>query len=254
MNKKYLESSEFYSKRFDNFSTLIIIPVALVIIVFFIISFFCKKEIAIDGFGSIEPLEGVQVIQSTSSKLIRKNYLKENKIVHKNDTLIIYDKGINSSKTMHLKQQKLDLVSKKNKIISKQFGIVHMNEQFENNNYIPVGSEIAKIYPLIDSKKRIEIKSYIPSSDISSVKTGQKLRFKITRNIPKPIIIIGKIKEISVAPIIVNKSSVYIVAATANISKLNSKCVRYGMVGSTSIITGKETFFNYYKNKLLSAR
>lgn len=43
MEDKFLESSEFYSARFRNFSTMIIIPFTILLLAVVIFSFFGKK-------------------------------------------------------------------------------------------------------------------------------------------------------------------------------------------------------------------
>lgn len=358
MDKKYLESSEFYSKRFNNFSTLIIIPMALIVLAFFIFSFFGKREITIEGMGTIEPKQAVPVIQSSSANIIKQNYLHEGQLVKKNDVLLTYNSSTNEHKLEYYEQQKndfkaqkrsLDLlknsinknqdlftsddnfgyrcllkdylaqrsvlltenkqigkqtkdtttntnyaiqenndklaslqmqelekvnqeqienhqkaqelaanikdlidVSKTNAIKAPKTGVLHINEQYQNNQYIPTGTEIAEVYPILIHQQTIQLKSYISTADISSVKKGQKIRFKITRNIPKPIVITGTIKNISVSPISIGKESAYLVKSSAKISTRTSRLLHYGMVGTTSIITGKKTFFDYYKDKLLN--
>ena len=353
MDKKYLESSEFYSKRFNNFSTLIIIPMALIVLAFFIFSFFGKREITIEGMGTIEPKQAVPVIQSSSANIIKQNYLHEGRLVKKHDVLLTYNSSTNEHKLNYYEQQKndfrtqkrnLDLlknsikqnqdlftsddnfgyrsllkdylaqrsalltenkqikdttntnyaiqenndklaslqmqelekvdqeqvenrqkaqelaanikdlidVSKTNAIKAPKTGVLHINEQYQNNQYIPAGTEIAEIYPILNHQQTIQLKSYISTADISSVKKGQKIRFKITRNIPKPIVITGTIKNISVSPISIGKESAYLVKSSAKISTRTSRLLHYGMVGTTSIITGKKTFFDYYKDKLLN--
>ena len=353
MDKKYLESSEFYSKRFNNFSTLIIIPMALIVLAFFIFSFFGKREITIEGMGTIEPKQAVPVIQSSSANIIKQNYLHEGRLVKKHDVLLTYNSSTNEHKLNYYEQQKndfrtqkrnLDLlknsikqnqdlftsddnfgyrsllkdylaqrsalltenkqikdttntnyaiqenndklaslqmqelekvdqeqvenrqkiqelavdikdlvyVSKTNTIKAPKNGVLHINEQYQNNQYIPAGTEIAEIYPILNHQQTIQLKSYVSTTDISSVKKGQPIRFKITRNVPKPIVITGTIKSISISPINIGKGTAYLIKSSASISSKTSKLLHYGMVGSTSIITGKKTFFDYYKDKLLN--
>ena len=358
MDKKYLESSEFYSKRFNNFSTLIIIPMALIVLAFFIFSFFGKREITIEGMGTIEPKQAVPVIQSSSANIIKQNYLHEGRLVEKHDVLLTYNSSTNKHKLDYYEQQKNDFktqkrnlallknsikqnqdlftsddnfgyrsllkdylaqrsalltenkqigkqtknittntnyaiqenndklaslqmqelekvdqeqienrhkiqelavnikdsvdVSKTNTIKAPKSGVLHINEQYQDTQYIPAGTEIAKIYPILNHQQTIQLKSYVSTTDISSVKKGQSIRFKITRNVPKPIIITGTIKSISVSPINIAKGTAYVVKSTAKVTKKTSKLLRYGMIGTTSIITGKKTFFDYYKDKLLN--
>lgn len=352
MEKKYLESSEFYSKRFSNFSTIIIIPTALILLFTLLFLFFCKKEITVDGIGLLESKQKVLVIQSSSSNPVKKNYLKEGKKVHKNDTLLTYNsaieqdelnyyirqkkllneqkkslvllkKGIlhncdffelddafgyraelkdylaqraaistsddivspnNSSsvvkkknlRLISLQMQKLNKVDKEQieieqqlqkisaniketrnissayKIKAPKTGILHINDEYSNAQYIPIGSKIAEVYPLLNNKKTIQIKAYISPAKISSVKKGQKLRFKITHNTPKPIFINSKVKEVGIAPINIKKTQAYIVIASARVPSSINKILKYNVTGTVSIITGEETLINYCKDIIIN--
>ncbi|AVW00370.1 HlyD family secretion protein, partial [Lactiplantibacillus plantarum] len=49
MRKDLLESGEFYGIRFQNFSTLLIIPVTLLLIGTILFSLVAKREIVING-------------------------------------------------------------------------------------------------------------------------------------------------------------------------------------------------------------
>lgn len=77
MDKKFLESGEFYSARFQNFSTLIIMPITFLLIAVILFSLIGKREITINGTGDIEPQETVPVIQATLNSSIKNNYLLE---------------------------------------------------------------------------------------------------------------------------------------------------------------------------------
>lgn len=361
MNQKYLESSEFYSKRFNNFSTLIIIPATLAVLAFLFFSLVGKREIIIEGVGLIEPEQEVPVVQSSSANVIKKNNLKEGKLVHQGEVLLTYNTSSDQNKLKYYEQQKSDLqvqkdalqklkqgikqnknvfvngdnygycallkdylaqrevlvrennqinrhkikgnpnssdandaikendakidslqmqelrkadqeqienqqklqevrvniknltdISKANRIKAPKSGVIHLNEQFKNTQYIPVGSEIAEIYPILEKQNYIQLKSYVSTADISSVKKGQKIRFKVIRNVPKPIIITATIKSISVSPVNVDKGEAYLVISTGKASKSTRKLLKYGMVGQTTIITGKKTFFDFYRDKLLN--
>ncbi|WEV40252.1 HlyD family efflux transporter periplasmic adaptor subunit [Lactobacillus sp. ESL0681] len=362
MDQKYLESSEFYTKRFNNFSTMIIIPMALIIVVVLAFSFWGQKEITIAGMGTIEPKHAAAVVQSSSTNVIKRNLLHEGKLVKRGELLLVYNasadqhkqqyykqqqsnlqqqqtslnllkQGIsqnqdvfttddeygyrailkdylaqrqivltqneqanqqhkdhhqskkdtdyqlqeNNSKLDSLQMQELEKVSqqlvdnrqklqevaanidnltdqaKTYRIKAPKSGVLHINDQYQKAQYIPAGSEVAQIYPVLQKQTELQLKSYVSTADISSVKRGQKIRFKITRNVPKPVIITGKIKQISVSPVNIDKQqTAYVVTSTAQVSPATRKLLKYGMVGSTSIITGKRSFFNYYKDKLLN--
>ncbi|VTS35269.1 transport protein ComB [Streptococcus pseudoporcinus] len=83
MNEDLLESSEYYQKRYHNFSTLIIIPIFSLLIFLGFFFIFMKKEITIKSVGTIKPVKIIEKIQSTSDNLVIKNNLEENRSVKK---------------------------------------------------------------------------------------------------------------------------------------------------------------------------
>ena len=54
---------------------------------------------------------------------------------------------------------------------------------------IPIGTPIAEIYPSLKSETKVNLTSYIPSTQISGMKVGQKVRFTVQQNLPKPEIL-----------------------------------------------------------------
>lgn len=377
MEDKFLESSEFYSARFRNFSTMIIIPFTILLLAIVIFSFFGKKEITIQGAGTLEALGNNPVIQSTVNSPIEKNYLKEGKYVKKGDTLLVYnnmsiqDKGklynsqkeildrqlaalnllkqgvqdnhdsfgeddefgyrndlksylqqrntyltentmiqdkskndkakqssinnelkkqgasstsiaefdsskynieINNQKMSDLQSSKLSSIdqeiikikqniselnanidennntNREYKVKAVRDGILHINDEYSESHYISAGANLAQILPILKNQKTLKVKAYISTADISSIKVGQKVRFKVTRNVPKPIILTGKIYKISISPVEIGKENYYQIEAT------NKDLLKYGMQGRMVVVTGKTTFFEYYKNKLFNIK
>ena len=381
MEDKFLESSEFYSARFRNFSTMIIIPFTILLLAVVIFSFFGKKEITIQGAGTLEALGNNPVIQSTVNSPIEKNYLKEGKYVKKGDTLLVYnnvsiqDKGklynsqkeildrqlaalnllkqgvqdnhdsfgeddefgyrndlksylqqrntyltentmiqdkskndkakqssinnelkkqggsatsiadfdsskydidINNQKMSDLQSSKLSSIdqeiikikqniselnanidennntNREYKLKAVRDGILHINDEYSESHYISAGANLAQILPILKNQKTLKVKAYISTVDISSIKVGQKVRFKVTRNVPKPIILTGKIYKISISPVEIGKENYYQIEAKTDIQNTNRDLLKYGMQGQMVVITGKTTFFEYYKDKLFN--
>lgn len=381
MEDKFLESSEFYSARFRNFSTMIIIPFTILLLAVVIFSFFGKKEITIQGAGTLEALGNNPVIQSTVNSPIEKNYLKEGKYVKKGDTLLVYnnvniqDKGklynsqkeildrqlaalnllkqgvqdnhdsfgeddefgyrndlksylqqrntyltentmiqdkskndkakqssinnelkkqggsatsiadfdsskydidINNQKMSDLQSSKLSSIdqeiikikqniselnanidennntNREYKVKAVRDGILYINDEYSESHYISAGANLAQILPILKNQKTLKIKAYISTADISSIKVGQKVRFKVTRNVPKPIILTGKIHKISISPVEIGKENYYQIEAKTDIQNTNRDLLKYGMQGQMVVITGKTTFFEYYKDKLFN--
>lgn len=383
MEDKFLESSEFYSARFRNFSTMIIIPFTILLLAVVIFSFFGKKEITIQGAGTLEALGNNPVIQSTVNSPIEKNYLKEGKYVKKGDTLLVYnnvsiqDKGklynsqkeildrqlaalnllkqgvqdnhdsfgeddefgyrndlksylqqrntyltentmiqdkskndkakqssinnelkkqgasstsiaefdsskynieINNQKMSDLQSSKLSSIdqeiikikqniselnanidennntNREYKLKAVRDGILHINDEYSESHYISAGANLAQILPILKNQKTLKVKAYISTVDISSIKVGQKVRFKVTRNVPKPIILTGEIYKISISPVEIGKENYYQIEAKTDIENTNKDLLKYGMQGRMVVITGKTTFFEYYKNKLFNIK
>ena len=56
MDAKDYESTEFYSYKFKNFSTMIIVPAALLVFLMFNGSFFAIRQSTVSSVGVIEPV------------------------------------------------------------------------------------------------------------------------------------------------------------------------------------------------------
>lgn len=90
MDPKFLQSAEFYRRRYHNFATLLIVPLVCLIIFLVIFLCFAKKEITVISTGEVAPTKVVDVIQSYSDSSIIKNNLDNNAAVEKGDVLIEY--------------------------------------------------------------------------------------------------------------------------------------------------------------------
>ena len=105
MNPKLFQSAEFYHRRYHNFATLLIIPVALLAVFLFSFSLICQKEITITTIGSLRPTEIIDVVQSTSNNAVLINNLAENKVVKKGDLLIQYSDKLEDSQLNAIQTQ-----------------------------------------------------------------------------------------------------------------------------------------------------
>lgn len=453
LDKRFLESSEFYNSRYNNFSTILIVPMTVLLIGVVGFSLFAKREITVTGIGTLEATQLVPTIQATANSAIKKNYLSEGKYVKKGQTLLVYNNVLNRNKLKlyqqqlkqsqrqsialktlkegitanqdsfkqddsfgyramlqsYLKQRQiyqtenqmlaqkesstknkqanliqteqqvvdrnnsnlqayqnlytainqgkgyassakysyiyqeyksklsnLNAVSDKSELkdetlsdIQEQIdslqdsvasakvqveelqdfdstnfsvttnnqkiqtlqddqlntvaqdlikvqqslkeinnnittlksenreytvtapktGVLHIDNEYQGTKYVSSGTVIASVYPILRKQKFLEIRSYISTTDISAIKIGQNIRFKISRNVPKSIVINGRINKISVSPITVNHGSYYVITSRAKITNQKKNVLKYGMSGNLSVITGKKTFFNYYKDK-----
>ena len=90
MHLEFLESTEFYNRRYHNFSSRVIFPMSLLVVFMFGFAMFAEKEISLSSKATVEPSRIIANIQSTSNRRMVVNYLEENKQVQRGDLLIQY--------------------------------------------------------------------------------------------------------------------------------------------------------------------
>ena len=90
MYLEFLESAEFYNRRYHNFSSRVIFPMSLLVVFMFGFAMFAEKEISLSSKATVEPSRIIANIQSTSNRRMVVNYLEENKQVQQGDLLVQY--------------------------------------------------------------------------------------------------------------------------------------------------------------------
>lgn len=90
MSFEFLESAEFYNRRYHNFSIRVIFPMSLLVVFLFGFSMFAEKEISLTSKATVEPSRIIANIQSTSNRRMVANYLEGNKQVQQGDLLVQY--------------------------------------------------------------------------------------------------------------------------------------------------------------------
>ena len=90
MHLDFLESVEFYNRRYHNFSSRVIFPMSLLVVFTFGFAMFAEKEISLSSKATVEPSRIIANIQSTSNRRMVVNYLEENKQVQRGDLLVQY--------------------------------------------------------------------------------------------------------------------------------------------------------------------
>ncbi|ORJ28119.1 competence pheromone export protein ComB [Streptococcus oralis] len=93
MKPEFLESAEFYHRRYHNFSSRVILPMSLLLVFLLGFAVFAEKEISLSTRATVEPSRIIANIQSTSNQRIVANYLEENKLVKQGDLLVQYQQG-----------------------------------------------------------------------------------------------------------------------------------------------------------------
>lgn len=90
MHLEFLESAEFYNRRYHNFSSRVIFTMSLLVVFTFGFAMFAEKEISLSSKATVEPSRIIANIQSTSNRRMVVNYLEENKQVQRGDLLVQY--------------------------------------------------------------------------------------------------------------------------------------------------------------------
>ncbi|MEX2784866.1 bacteriocin secretion accessory protein [Streptococcus sp. H49] len=134
MYEELLESSEFYQKRYHNFSTRLILPVFGLLVFFVIFLIFMKKEITLQSTATIEPVKVLSQIQSTSNNKIKTNNLSENATVKEGDLLIEYASEIESVQKENAEQQLESLNQQKSQLELLKTSIENDSNQFDRED------------------------------------------------------------------------------------------------------------------------
>ena len=116
MQSEFLESAEFYNRRYHNFSSYVIFPSFILFLFLLLFSIFAQKEISLTAGATVEPARIIATIQSSSNSKIVANHLAENKFVKQGDLLVQYQEGAEAvqaenyaSQLEILKDQKVQL-------------------------------------------------------------------------------------------------------------------------------------------------
>lgn len=111
--------------------------------------------------------------------------------------------------------------------------------------------DAVNLMPMIAAKKQVKIITYVPSNKVSAIKKGQTINFSVPTGDGLTSRLIGKVREIGVYPVNINKQSGYEIISTA---KINDENVKYGMQGNATILTGSSTYFEYFLDKILNKK
>ena len=93
MQSEFLESAEFYNRRYHNCSSRVIVPMSLLLVFLLGFATVAEKEMSLSTRATIEPSRILANIQSTSNNRIIANHLEENKLVKKGELLVQYQEG-----------------------------------------------------------------------------------------------------------------------------------------------------------------
>lgn len=141
---------------------------------------------------------------------------------------------------------------KNNTIQAPVTGIIHLNSEFEGKNLIPNGSEIAQIYPDITKNKKVLITYYVTSDYVALLKVDQLVRLRLEKIGNQNITVVGNIQSIDKTATKTKQGNLFKITALAHVSEKDNNDVQYGLQGRVTSVIAKKTYFDYYKDKILS--
>ncbi len=131
-----------------------------------------------------------------------------------------------------------------------QSGILHVLSSNTRHTFVAKGSEVAEIYPNLSANPEIDVEFMIPADKISGIKKRERVRFRLSKSLSKPIIISGNIRTVDTSATSTKQGNYFKVVASVNLSEDDYKQVKYGTEGTVTIITGKKTWFSYVKDQM----
>lgn len=137
-------------------------------------------------------------------------------------------------------------------ITAPESGVIQVNPEISGKNLVPLGTDMAYIYPELTSKEEVLINYYVTSDYISLLKEGQTVRLKLEKVGKEALTIVGQVDTIDQTATKTEQGNLFQIKAKAQIPEKDLAKVQYGLEGRvTSVITTK-SFFDYYKDKILN--
>lgn len=131
-------------------------------------------------------------------------------------------------------------------------GIIHLNAAMKGMKTIPTGSVVAELYPPLHKGTSLDLVFPVKTDDIDAVYVGQTARLSSYRHSAKPLVLMASVTSIAASPTRTESGNYFEVRAhirTGAEEQLNR--LRYGLTGKVSIVTGRKTFFAYYRDRIL---
>lgn len=191
--------------------------------------------------------ENIENVQAKDTAQIER--VKQQTLSSANKEKVIYKHQLEEN------QAQLDIYTetgKDNVLKAPADGILHKTAKIENIKYIPKGATIAEVYPSIKNSHSVGIDSYVNSTDAVNLRAGQKVVFKLASSAPHAITLTGKIYKVDSAATNYHGLSVFKVHSVVSINKISKKNIKYGLQGNVHYVTGKKTYFNFFKDIVMN--
>lgn len=140
----------------------------------------------------------------------------------------------------------------KSVVLAPADGVLHVNPQVLGMPSIAAGTTVAQIYPKLEERTALDIVFGVPATDISEVRVGQEVRLRSYQRTAKPLVIVASVRSIASSSTRSEQGNAFEVHARVKSQPDQLDRLRYGLQGDTVIVTGRKTFFAYYRDKLLN--
>lgn len=204
-----------------------------------------QLESALAGYRVQYAGAGTQQAYSTSLSSQLES-LKAQQLAKVGQELTLLDQKILEAQTG--KQVQTNLVEK-GSITAPEDGILHLNPETKQASMVAEGDLLAQLYPLLTTEKKVKVTAYISSKDISQIKVGDQIRFTTMDSLNKQQTLTSTISSIDTTATQTEKGNFFKVEAETALTDQQAQDLPYGLEGRVSMITGKKTYFNYYKDR-----
>ena len=141
----------------------------------------------------------------------------------------------------------------KTRIYAQQTGIVHLNDEVEGATIIPQGTVIAQVYPDLSQIRKVKIRAYVSSKDISRLSKGDKIHFSAQSG-EEQVMLTSKVTSIATSATQTESGSFFKVEAETSLSQEQTLALRYGTEGKFVAVTGKQSYFQYFVETFLGIK
>lgn len=137
------------------------------------------------------------------------------------------------------------------KLLADTAGVIHLLTDKIKTRYLAKGSSVAEIYPDMSSKPAMNVEFMVSNDEVSGIKKGEKIRFRVNKKISKPFLINGIISNVDTSATSTKQGTGFKVMAEIQPTNENYTQLKYGMLGQVVVITGEKTWFDYIKSHVL---
>ncbi|HEW3029067.1 TPA: hypothetical protein V0S35_000502 [Streptococcus pneumoniae] len=149
-------------------------------------------------------------------------------------------------------------ITKTNTEVSNQANLANSSSSAIEQEITKVQQQIGEYQELRDAiiNNRARLPTSNPHQSILNrylvASQGQTVRLKLEKIGNHGITIIGQLQTIDQTPTRTEQGNLFKLTALAKLSNEDSKLIQYGLQGRVTSVTAKKTYFDYFKDKILT--